>query len=146
MNRPTNVPNRAWMDAVAVILAASIGAAFLTYTSNNNTPVAPAIPQRIQTPSPSPLSPPPINRQYTRKVMLVTPIVKAALLKDDTLYPCNNPALNMINVDTDSEGATIVLKGTVQTEAMKELAGEIAKNAPVGASYKVDNQLTIRKR
>lgn len=145
MNSPTNVPNRAWMDAVAVILVASIGAAFLTHTSNNKTPVAAPIPQLIQTPSSSPLSPP-INRQDTRKVMLVTPIVKAALLKDDTLYPPSNPALNTMNVDTDSEGATIVLKGTVQTEAMKKLAGEIAKNAPVGASYKVDNQLTIRKR
>ena len=82
---------------------------------------------------------------HAGKVVTVTPTVKAALLKDDMLYPNSNPSLNSINVDTGSDGQTIILKGTVQTNEMKKHAEEIAKAASPGGSYKVDNQLTVAK-
>jgi len=81
--------------------------------------------------------------KHTGKVMTVTPTVKAALLKDETLYPSGNATLNTINVDTGSDGQTIVLKGTVQTNDMKKHAEEVAKGAAPDATYKIDNQLTV---
>lgn len=47
-----------------------------------------------------------------------------------------------INVDTSSD--TVMLKGTVATQAQKDSAGTIAKNI-AGSGYKVDNQLVIGK-
>ncbi len=82
---------------------------------------------------------------HAGKVVTVTPTVKNALLKDDMLYPNSNPGLNSINVDTGSDGQTIILKGTVQTNEMKKHAEEIAKAASPGGSYKIDNKLTVVK-
>ena len=79
------------------------------------------------------------------KVVTITPKVKAALLRDDTLYPSNNAALNKINVDTTSDGQTIRLSGTVKSNDMKIKAEEIAKDTLKGEStpYKIDNQLKV---
>lgn len=82
---------------------------------------------------------------HAGKVVTVTPTVKNALLKDETLYPTSNPGLNSINVDTGSDGQTIILKGTVQTNEMKKHAEEIAKAASPGGSYKIENKLTVVK-
>jgi osmotically-inducible protein OsmY len=49
-----------------------------------------------------------------------------------------------INVDTFAATKTVVLKGTVPTEAQKAAAERIAVREAVG--YKVNNQLTVRAR
>ena len=79
------------------------------------------------------------------KVLTITPTVKSALLRDDTLYPKGNENLNKINVDTDSDGQTIHLKGTVNTNEMKKKAEQIAKDAvkDKGERYKISNELTV---
>ena len=79
---------------------------------------------------------------HTGKVLTVTPTVKAALLRDDTLYPKGNENLNKINVDMDSDGQTVHLKGMVQTNDMKKKAEQIAKGAAKG-DYKISNELTV---
>ena len=81
--------------------------------------------------------------KHTGKVMTVTPTVKAALLKNETLYPTGNASLNSINVDTGSDGQTIILKGTVKTNDMKKLAEDIAKKASPDGSYKIQNELKV---
>lgn len=62
--------------------------------------------------------------------------VKAALLADTRVDATG------IDVDGNEDTKTVILNGTVPTEAMKTLAGEIA--AAKAAGYKVDNKLTIR--
>jgi osmotically-inducible protein OsmY len=47
-----------------------------------------------------------------------------------------------INVDTNHETRTVVLKGTVPTEAMKNAAERVAQREAEG--YRVNNQLTVR--
>ncbi len=83
--------------------------------------------------------------KHAGKVATVTPTVKAALLKNETLYPTGNATLNKINVDTASDGQTIILKGNVQTNDMKKLAEDIAKKASPDGSYKVQNELMVGK-
>jgi len=59
--------------------------------------------------------------------------VKAALIADDTVDA------EHINVDTNHESRTVVLRGSVPTAAQRERAGRIAQEqAP---DYTVDNQL-----
>ena len=63
--------------------------------------------------------------------------VKAAIIADKTIDS------GAIDVDTNQETKTVVLRGTVPTEAQKQKAEEIArKNA---TSYKIDNQLVVRQ-
>lgn len=61
--------------------------------------------------------------------------VKAKLMADETVDSSN------INVDTFAETRTVVLRGTVPTEAQKKAAERIARNEAEG--YKVDNQLKV---
>ena len=62
--------------------------------------------------------------------------VKSAIIADKTIDS------GAIDVDTNQETKTVVLRGTVPTEAQKQKAEEIArKNA---TSYKIDNQLVVR--
>jgi hyperosmotically inducible protein len=62
--------------------------------------------------------------------------VKAALMADTRVDATG------IDVDGNKDTKTVTLNGTVPTEAMKTLAGEIA--AAKAAGFKVDNKLTIR--
>jgi osmotically-inducible protein OsmY len=62
--------------------------------------------------------------------------VKAALMVDDLVDASG------INVDTFHETKTVVLKGSVPSEAQKTAAGRIAQREAEG--YKIDNQLTVR--
>lgn len=64
--------------------------------------------------------------------------VKTALMSDDLVDASD------INVDTFHETKTVVLKGSVTTEAQKAAATRIAEKEAEG--YKVDNQLTVRAR
>lgn len=64
--------------------------------------------------------------------------VKTALMTDDLVDASD------INVDTFHETRTVVLKGTVPTEAQKTAAGRIAEREAEG--YKINNQLTVRAR
>jgi hypothetical protein len=81
---------------------------------------------------------------HTGKVLTITPTVKSALLRDNTLYPADNANLNKINVDTDSDGQTIHLKGTVKTADMKKKAEQIATDAVKDkGTYKISNELTV---
>ncbi|HUE89068.1 MAG TPA: BON domain-containing protein [Vicinamibacterales bacterium] len=64
--------------------------------------------------------------------------VKTALMTDDLVDASD------INVDTFHETRTVVLKGSVPTEAQKTAAGRIAEREAEG--YKIDNQLTVRPR
>jgi osmotically-inducible protein OsmY len=64
--------------------------------------------------------------------------VKTALMSDDLVDASD------INVDTFHETRTVVLKGTVPTEAQKTAAGRIAEREAEG--YTINNQLTVRAR
>jgi osmotically-inducible protein OsmY len=64
--------------------------------------------------------------------------VKTALMTDDLVDASD------INVDTFHETRTVVLKGTVPTEAQKTAAGRIAEREAEG--YTINNQLTVRAR
>jgi len=68
-----------------------------------------------------------------------TPKVKDAIVADKTL---NNPK-NLINVNTDNH--VVYLKGHVQTNGEKMLAGQIAEKTlkDAGSNDKVMNQLTV---
>ena len=61
--------------------------------------------------------------------------VKAALMADTRVDAGD------INVDTDHQTKTVILKGRVPTEAQKQLAEQIAIDKAVG--YRVTNQLTV---
>ncbi|MGE3275743.1 MAG: BON domain-containing protein [Vicinamibacterales bacterium] len=61
--------------------------------------------------------------------------VKAALIADDTVDADD------INVDTNHETKTVVLRGSVPTEAQKDEAERIAREEAPG--YRIDNQLTV---
>ena len=69
----------------------------------------------------------------------LTPKVKTAIIGNNTL---NNPK-NHVNVDT--KDGVVYLKGSVLTNDMKKLAGEVASKAVVdsGSKDKVMNQLTV---
>jgi osmotically-inducible protein OsmY len=63
--------------------------------------------------------------------------VKAAIIADKTIDS------GAIDVDTNQDTKTVVLRGVVPTQAQKDKAEEIArKNA---TSYKIDNQLVVRQ-
>lgn len=62
--------------------------------------------------------------------------VKAALMADSRVDASD------INVDTNHETKTVVLKGRVATAAQKTLAGEIAVRKAIG--YRVQNDLAVR--
>jgi len=62
--------------------------------------------------------------------------VKKALTLDSTVDASN------INVDTNHETMTVVLKGHVPNASMKGKAGRIA--AQEAPNYKIDNQLVIK--
>ena len=83
--------------------------------------------------------------KHTGKILTITPKVKAALLRDDTLYPKGNEPMNKIDVDTTSDGQTIRLSGTVKSSDMKTKAGNIAKSTLKNESetYKIDNELKV---
>jgi len=74
----------------------------------------------------------------TGKAMKMTPLVKDALIK-------SNLDTSSINVDTNGDTNTVVLKGTVHSAKQKSEASHIAmktiKNA--GESYNVKNELTV---
>lgn len=61
--------------------------------------------------------------------------VKAALIADDTVEADD------INVDTNRETKTVVLKGSVPTTAQKDEAEAIARRQAPG--YTIDNQLRV---
>ena len=64
--------------------------------------------------------------------------VKSAILADKTIDA------GAIDVDTYGDTKTVVLRGSVPTEAQKERAEQIArKNAP---NYKIDNKLAVVPR
>ena len=62
--------------------------------------------------------------------------VKSALIADGRVDASN------INVDTNHETMTVVLKGHVPNASMKGKAGRIA--AQEAPNYKIDNQLVIK--
>jgi hypothetical protein len=62
--------------------------------------------------------------------------VKAALTADSRI------SANGINVDTNHETKTVVLKGIVPTASQKTIAGQIAADQAKG--YNVRNDLTVR--
>ena len=62
--------------------------------------------------------------------------VKTALISD------RNIDASDINVDTVRETRVVVLRGSVPTDAQKDLAGTIAQREAEG--YRVDNQLTVK--
>ncbi|MGD9902153.1 MAG: BON domain-containing protein [Vicinamibacterales bacterium] len=62
--------------------------------------------------------------------------VKTALMRDDRVDAGD------INVDTNHDTRTVVLKGSVPTSAQRDTAEEIARTQAVG--YRIDNQLTVR--
>lgn len=61
--------------------------------------------------------------------------VKSALIADDRIDTSN------INVDTDNDANTVLLKGTVPTAEQRRLAEQIAGQHAKG--YKIINQLTV---
>lgn len=61
--------------------------------------------------------------------------VKSALIADDRVDTAN------INVDTNTDTNTVVLKGTVPTAAQRSLAEQIAREHAKG--YRIVNQLTV---
>ena len=67
-----------------------------------------------------------------------TTVVKAALMADKAVDSAN------IDVDTDADTKTVMLKGTVPTAAQKTTAERIAK-AKVSKGYSVHNMLTVAK-
>ena len=64
--------------------------------------------------------------------------VKAALMADTRVDASG------INVDGHKDTKTVTLNGTVPTEAMKTLAGEIA--VAKAAGFTIDNKLTIKPK
>lgn len=72
------------------------------------------------------------------QIAKMTPLVKDALIKSKV-------DASTIDVDTSGEKDTVILKGTVKSEALKKTAGMSAMNAIKGAgeSFKVKNELTI---
>ena len=80
---------------------------------------------------------------HTGKVLTITPKVKSALLVDKTIYPTADAS--KINVDTDSDGVTIHIKGSVPNNEAKKKATEVAKAAVAGekTQYKISNELTV---
>jgi osmotically-inducible protein OsmY len=64
--------------------------------------------------------------------------IKAALTADKTVDASD------INVDTYAETKTVVLRGSVPTQAQKDLAARIAQREAVG--FKIDNQLLVKPR
>ena len=61
--------------------------------------------------------------------------VKSALIADERVDTSN------INVDTNTDTNTVVLKGSVPTAAQKQLAEQIARETAKG--YRVVNQLVV---
>lgn len=61
--------------------------------------------------------------------------VKAALIADNRVDTSN------INVDTNTDANTVLLKGTVPTAAQRTLAEQIAREKAKG--YRIVNQLTV---
>lgn len=72
------------------------------------------------------------------QVAKMTPLVKDALIRSKV------DAKN-IDVDTSGEKDTVILKGTVKSEALKKTAGMSAMNAIKGAgeSFKLKNELQV---
>ena len=62
--------------------------------------------------------------------------VKSAIIADKTIDS------GAIDVDTNQDAKTVVLRGTVPTEAQKQKAEEIARKNATG--YKIDNRLVVR--
>ncbi len=62
--------------------------------------------------------------------------VKSAIIADKTIDS------GAIDVDTYQDKKTVVLGGTVPTQAQKDKAEEIARKNATG--YKIDNQLVVR--
>jgi osmotically-inducible protein OsmY len=73
----------------------------------------------------------------TADAAMETVDVKAALVADSRIDASD------INVDTNHQTRTVVLKGSVPTSEQKTLAGQVAAEQAVG--YRVDNQLTVER-
>lgn len=73
--------------------------------------------------------------------MTLTPTVKNALVADKQINA------STIDVDTSGEADTVVIKGTVPSEAAKKRATEVATKAlkDAGSNFKVKNELTVSK-
>lgn len=72
------------------------------------------------------------------QVVTTTPDVKAAILANDSFTALAND----IDVDTNADARTVVLRGSVNTNDQKSLAESIAKKeAP---NYKITNQLAVK--
>ena len=63
--------------------------------------------------------------------------VKSAIIADKTIDS------GAIDVDTNQDTKTVVLRGVVPTQAQKDKAEEIARKH--ATSYKIDNQLVVRQ-
>jgi len=74
------------------------------------------------------------------QIAKMTPLVKDAIIKSKV-------DASTIDVDTSGENDTVILKGTVKSEALKKTAAMAAANAIKGAgeSFKVKNELTVAK-
>lgn len=73
--------------------------------------------------------------------MTLTPTVKNALIADKQINA------STIDVDTSGEKDTVVIKGTVASEAAKKRATVVAMKAlkDAGSSFKVKNELMVGK-
>lgn len=79
--------------------------------------------------------------QNAAAALVLTPKVKNALVADKSIDA------STINVDTKSEKDTVVLRGSVRSEAEKKRASTIAQQALKDAKspFKIKNQLTVAK-
>jgi len=79
--------------------------------------------------------------QDAGQAMSLTPKVKNALVADKSVDA------STIDVDTSGEKDTVILKGTVRSEAEKTRATQIAKKAltDAGSQFKLKNNLTVQK-
>ncbi len=72
------------------------------------------------------------------QIAKMTPLVKDALIKSKV-------DASTIDVDTSGEKDTVILRGTVKSEAMKKMAMQTAMSAVKGSgeSFKVKSELTV---
>ena len=73
--------------------------------------------------------------------MTLTPKVKNALVADKSIDA------STIDVDTSGEKDTVILKGTVRSQAEKQRATQLAQKAlnDAGSQFKLKNNLTVQK-
>jgi hypothetical protein len=125
---------RLMMNTMSVVLAAAIGVA----AAACDRPMDAERRNPSDPPAASPAPAPGPTAGERAGAATETFDVKAALIADKTVDASD------INVDTFAETKTVVLRGTVPTEAQKDTAERIAIREAEG--YKVNNQLTVRAR